>query len=120
MPGAVFPLYHVLADVGEFAGGNVLPSQSDQPLKVECLALARDRRQRVLLANMTGETIPVAVRGFAATSVLVKRLDETTVLAASVNARAFRESDSERQRTTDGALRIELFPYAVVRIDSGG
>ncbi len=120
MPGAVFPLYHVLADVGEFAGGNVLPSQSDQPLKVECLALARDRRQRVLLANMTGETIPVAVRGFAATSVLVKRLDETTVLAATVNARAFRESDSERQRTTDGALRIELFPYAVVRIDSGG
>ncbi len=119
-PGAVFPLYHVLADVGEFAGGNVLPSQSGQPLKVECLALARDERQRVLLANLTGETIPVAVRGLATTSVLVKRLEETTVWAATVNPRAFRESDAERLRTTDGALRIDLFPYSVVRVDSDG
>lgn len=115
-----FPLYHVLADVCEFAGGNVLPSQSSEPLKVECLALARDGRQRVLLANMTGETIPVAVRGPATTSVLVKRLDERTVLAATVNPGTFRESDAERQRTTDGALRIDLFPYSVVRVDSGG
>jgi hypothetical protein len=120
LPGAVFPLYHVLADVGAFAGGCVLPSQSDQPLKVECLALERDRRQRLLLANMTGETVPVVVRGFATTFVRVKRLDETTVLAATVNPRAFRESESERQRTTDGELRIELCPYAVVRADSDG
>lgn len=119
LPDAVFPLYHVLADVGEFAAGNVLPSQSTEPLKVECLALAREGRQRLLLANLTGETIPVAVGGFAAASVLVKRLDETTVWAATMNPREFRQSDAERQRTTDGALRISLLPYSVVRVDSG-
>ena len=28
LPGAVFPLYHILADAGEFAGGDVIPSRS--------------------------------------------------------------------------------------------
>jgi hypothetical protein len=37
LPGGVFPLYHVLADVGEFAGGEVIPSESSAPLRVEGL-----------------------------------------------------------------------------------
>jgi hypothetical protein len=59
-----------------------------------------------LLANLTGATIPVAVRGCATTAVLVKRLDETTVPAAAVNPRAFRASDAGRQRATDRALPL--------------
>jgi len=39
LPGGVFPLYHVLADVGEFAGGEVIPSESSEPLRVEGLVL---------------------------------------------------------------------------------
>ncbi|HVF26601.1 MAG TPA: hypothetical protein VM943_00070, partial [Pyrinomonadaceae bacterium] len=31
LPGAVFPLYHVFADFGEFAGGLVVPSKSSDP-----------------------------------------------------------------------------------------
>ena len=42
LPGAVFPLYHVLADVGEFAGGEVLISKSSDPLKVEGIVLRKN------------------------------------------------------------------------------
>ncbi|HTE18107.1 MAG TPA: hypothetical protein VK689_06970, partial [Armatimonadota bacterium] len=52
-PGEVFPLYHVLADVGELAGGEVLHSRSSQPLKVEVLALRKDGVVRLLLANLS-------------------------------------------------------------------
>src|SRR5262249_316655 len=56
IPGAVFPLYHVLADVGEFAGGHVLPSVSGEPLCFDGLALRQGGRTRLLLASFRPET----------------------------------------------------------------
>ena len=53
LPGAVFPLFHVLADAGEFAGGRVLPSASNAPLLVEGLVLQTASKQRTLLANLS-------------------------------------------------------------------
>ena len=44
LPGAVFPLYPILADVGEFAGGEVLISKSSDPLKVEGITLRKKRQ----------------------------------------------------------------------------
>ncbi len=38
-PGGVFPMYHVFADIGEYARGQVLPTRSSNPLHVDCLAL---------------------------------------------------------------------------------
>jgi hypothetical protein len=32
--GAVFPLYHVFADIGEFAGGQIMTTSSSNPLKI--------------------------------------------------------------------------------------
>ncbi len=34
LPGAVFPLYHVLAEVGEFAAGEIISLSSSDPLMV--------------------------------------------------------------------------------------
>ena len=42
--GAVFPLYHVLADVGEFAGGHSVSTTSSAPLNVEAMALKKGDR----------------------------------------------------------------------------
>ena len=38
LPGAVFPLYHVLADAGDFAGAGVLPWTSGNDLVIEGIA----------------------------------------------------------------------------------
>ena len=116
-PGGVFPLYHVLADAGEFAGAEVITSMSSDPLKVDGLALYKDRMLRVLLANLSGAPQRLAVRGLG-TRVLVRLLDETNAEAAMRDPETFRAQRGEEQAAEDGTLELALRPYAVVRIDS--
>jgi hypothetical protein len=57
IPGSVFPLTHVLANVGEFAGGEVIPTTSGDISKEDGLALHKDEGTRVLLANLRPEPL---------------------------------------------------------------
>jgi hypothetical protein len=116
MPGCAFPLYHVLADVGEFAGGSVLPWTSGNGLVVEGLGLTKGGRIRILLANLTEK--PQKVRldcPLLKGPVHVKNLDESNVLAAMEMAGVFRTDPGEV--ATGNPLELELHPYAVVRVD---
>ena len=117
LPGAVFPLYHVLADVGEFAGGEVLVSKSSDPLKVEGIALRKNGKTRILLANLTPESQHVRVQNLLGT-VRVRRLDETNAQAAMVSPEAFREEMDELVGDAEDTLELNLLPYAVAQIDS--
>ena len=47
------PAFELLASVGEFAGGEVILSQSSDPLAVEALVLRKGARALMLLANFT-------------------------------------------------------------------
>ena len=62
LPGSVFPLYHVLADVGEFVEGQVIPTDSSNILKVDGLAVRQGDRTRIILANLTNEPQTVNVQ----------------------------------------------------------
>jgi hypothetical protein len=116
-PGGVFPLYHVLADAGEFAGAEVIRSASSDPLKVDGLALRKDGRMRVLLANLSAVPQQVTVQGLGARA-QVRVLDETNAEAAMREPEAFRAQVGEEQTVEDGILELTLRPYAIVRIDS--
>jgi hypothetical protein len=116
LPGAVFPLYHVFADAGEFAGGAVLRSVSSDPLRVNGLALDKDGRRCVLLANLTAERQTVTIRGLGA-QVRVRMLDETNAEQAMRDWEAFRVDGGDPITTENGAIRLNLLPYAIVRID---
>jgi hypothetical protein len=85
----------VLADSGEFAGGDVLASDSSDALKVEALAMRRDRHRALILANLTDEPQRVNVRGFAK-SVRVRWLDETNAREAMIHPEQFRAGRGER------------------------
>jgi len=117
IPDTVFPLYHVLADVGEFAGSQVLRSSSSEPLKAECLALCKEGKRRLLVGNMSSETFPVCVRDLP-DQVTVKVLDETTAWNAMVQPEEYRRREGLWQSTSGGELTVKLRPYAIVRIDS--
>ncbi len=117
IPGSVFPMYHVLADVGAFAGGEVIPSQSSATLKVDGLAVRRDGRTRIIVANLTGEPQQVAIRNLSG-SVRVRPLDETNAQEAMVAPEDFRTEAGELLQTVKGTLEIRLLPYAIARIDS--
>ncbi|MGI8783297.1 MAG: hypothetical protein ACR2L2_06575 [Acidobacteriota bacterium] len=115
LPGSVFPLYHVLADVGEFLGGRVIPTTSTEPITANGLAITKDGRIRVLVANMTIRPERVTVKNFEGV-VQLKRLNEITFRQAVVAPEEFRAQSAETLQSS-GALELELLPYEVVRID---
>jgi hypothetical protein len=117
LPGSVFPLYHVLADAGEFAGGEVVPTTSNDTLRVDGLALRKDGKTRVILANLSPEPQRATVRNLGQW-VQVRHLDETNAKEAMQSPERFRASEIQSLQTPDGALELHLLPYAVVRIDS--
>ena len=116
-PGMIFPLYHVLADVGEFAEGDAVHSISSDSLRVECLALRLRRRMRLLVANLTDAPCQALLSGLAAPSVLVRQLDEVSYDQAVRGADAFGNNPGEIRSVEHGILRLDLLPYAVARVD---
>ena len=64
IPGGVFPLYFVLAALGEFKSGVILRTKVGHPLSVSCIAVENNGRRRVLLANLTPNRQEISLRGF--------------------------------------------------------
>ena len=117
LPGTVFQLYHILADMGDFAGGEVLISKSSDPLKTEGIVLRKNGKTRTLLANLTPESQRVRVENLADT-VRVRHLNETNAHDAMASPETFRAERGELVQTTNGTLELNLFPYAIAQIDS--
>ena len=55
----LFPAYHVLADVGEFAGGEVMATETTESRWLAALTVRKAGRLRVLLANLFWQLQPV-------------------------------------------------------------
>ena len=118
LPGGVFPLYHILTDVGEFVGGEVLVSKSSDPLKVEGIALRKNGKTRTLLANLTPDSQQVKVKNLTGT-VRVRHLNKTNAQAVMTSPEVFRVETGKLLQTTNGILELNLLPYAVAQIDGG-
>ena len=115
----VFPLYHVLADVGEFVGGSVIPSRSSTPLSVDGMVLRKGETTRILLANLSSKPQQVKLLySKLGTRVRVKRLNETNFEDAVGSPESFRSGGGELMQTEAGALELELLPFAILRVDA--
>jgi D-apionolactonase len=138
MPGGVFPLYHVLADVGEFAGGEVLASELPLSLNYASLVLRKGSRIRILLANLTHDHGMVVVRELPAGWRLseLRNMEAITVekhgpapdsvTPAMLRPEEFRATWSEVQtrrrlgndwKSLTEKVEFFLSPYGVSRID---
>jgi len=121
VPGCVFPLYHILADVGEGSAGGVIRSTSNAPLKVDGLTLHSKERTRIVLANLTPEPQLARVTGASlGKQVLIKILDEASVEVAMTMPEVFRAEIGVLKPTASNSLTVELGPFAIARIDSMG
>jgi hypothetical protein len=116
-PGTVFPLYHVFADVGEFAGGEVLPTRSSDPLKIVGLAVRQSDQMRVLLANFRQEPVRAHLTALGPV-VRVRSLDETNAEEAMRSPEVFRAHAGAEERTAGGRLALDIRPFGLVRIDT--
>lgn len=119
LAGAVFPLYHVLADVGEFAGGEVLPSHSTKPLRMDGIVLRKGGKRRLILANLSAETQVVTVQNLSH-RVQVRHLDETNAEEAMLSPDEFRAREGELLHAAAGKLVVTLLPYSLARLDWAG
>ncbi len=115
-PSEVFPLFHVLADVGEFADAEVLRAWSSDPLTIDGLALRLGERVRVLLANFTSAVQHIDLRGLHG-EVTVRRLNEHNAELATQSPEIFRTQAGERFALEHDHLQLELAPYAVAKLD---
>jgi hypothetical protein len=102
--GRVFPLYHVLADVGEWKGAELLECAASDPLAVVGLAVGRDGGRSVLVASLKPEAQTVALDGLSGPAT-VTRLNEATA-----------PGRSGPEQVAD-VSSLELGPFETVRID---
>jgi hypothetical protein len=94
-----------------------VPTTSSDPLRVDGLAVHRDGRTRVILANLSPEPQWVAVQGLGQEA-HVRHLDETNAEVAMTSPEDFRAQTGQLVQTTAGTLGLHLLPYAIARIDT--
>jgi hypothetical protein len=116
LSGAVFPLYHPLADVLEFAGGDALPAVSSAPLTADALVLRKNGRLRVLATNYTPFLQALTITGLSG-QFSVRALDETTAEFALRDPVGFRAAAAEPEAAGPDGLRLTLRPYATLCCD---
>jgi D-apionolactonase len=116
LPGAVFPIWHALADVGEFANGEILCTPSSDALKVIGLTLRHTRRTRMLIANLTADPQVVQI-AIAGANVWMKRLNGRNLREVMLTPESFRAKEGDELRTENGQLRLSLLPHELLRLD---
>jgi hypothetical protein len=104
--GAVFPIYHVLQDVGAFAGGTVRGVESSDPMSVVGLALERGGSRRLLMANLSGEPQRVRVDGSRGFTHQYR-----------LGAPGYGEGTTDLQ-VDSGAIALDLAAHEIVRLDA--
>jgi D-apionolactonase len=114
-PGQAFPLYHVLADLGDWRQTVLVPSSSSDPLTVEALAVRSEAGVHALVANLSPEEQRCTIGPLSSDEAGLRVLDGENAEAAGRNPEAFRQG--RESRSLSGALELELRPYSVVRID---
>ena len=113
-PGDVFPIYHVLRDISDFTGGNVQGFKSSDDLSVVGLALKKDNRGRLLIANLTDRPQTAAIQGISTTSASVSTLDAKSMLSANKAPETFSQRVGKDQSLDKPVL---LPPHAIVRVE---
>jgi hypothetical protein len=117
IPGAVFPLFHVLADVGEFAGGQGAAFASSDALKISAIALRNSERSRILLANHTQDEQCVVIDSLAG-SYAACFLDETNAEEAMRQPTAFRCRTRDFVRSSGSKLELRLRSFGLACLDA--
>ena len=118
LAGAVFPLYHVFADLAEFTNAQVLKLEIRADGTLEALAVRQDERFLLLLANVTDTAQSITVETPALDLPRIRTLDESTARLALFASEIFRRDTWQRVEYTRRTLQLELQPYAFIRLDA--
>jgi hypothetical protein len=116
-PAMVFPIYHVLADIADFQGGQILPVMLSDGLRVQALGLRDGGRVRVILANMSDEPLPVSLEISGVRDATVRRLDDQTAFLAATDPDRFRRT-AEPIAATNETVIVDLPPFGLATVET--
>jgi hypothetical protein len=118
--GGVFPLFHVLADVGEFGpGAEAQVLHSSDPLGVDGLILRMGGRARLLMANFSPRLQYVRiVKPELGRAVRVRRLNGRTAINAMKSPEEFRKEPGSLMTFAGSDFEMALLPFEVARVDA--
>jgi hypothetical protein len=117
--GMLFPVYHLLAELAELSGLELLECTSSEPLTVEAMQVASSRARLVLVANLTPRPQRVGL-SLIGRDAVIRRL---TVEAVRRNlGESLREGWDRAEIGDGGQLELELSGYeiSILRCDPGG
>ncbi len=117
LPGMVYPMFHVFADLADRAAWEPGHVVSRDPGSVAALAMRQGTRTRVLVANLTGARASVAIGPLGGREALVRVLDDGTATQALLAPSAFRRS-TERVPLRNGQARLDLRPFAYAWLEA--
>lgn len=117
VPGMVFPVYDLFAFLAGHADAELAEVSTTPWDEVEACAVRIGGALHVMVANLTAQAQRVRVDGIAGARVRVTQLDGGTVAADLLASRLTAASESE---VRDGALHVDLAPYAVGFISEQG
>ncbi len=115
--GETFPVYHVLADIGELRDGVGLPVCSQLPEALDGLAMRRDSGQSVLVANLTEQPLRATIGSLTGKRARVRMLSHTNAESAMRDPGCHRSADWRAATVSNGMLELGLTPFAYARID---
>jgi hypothetical protein len=102
-PGMRFPLYHLFAALADFVAADCMTVELADPQRIAALALHKEGRQRLLVANLLDQIQRIEVAGLH-TPVDLHTLDDDAGSIELVNG--------------SHTIRLDLPPYAIVRLDT--
>jgi D-apionolactonase len=115
IPGAVFPIYFVLAEMAGF--NRVCPTHSTHPMQTEALTLLDEQnRKRILVANLLPEEQEIKIKT-GTCEARVKRLNGDTAEEAMRAPEKFRAEAGEPMKSASGKIELTLAPYEITRVD---
>ena len=115
IPGAVFPLYHVFAEMAGF--NRVCPTHSTHALQVEALTLLdAQNRKRILVANLLPEEQEIKIKT-GTCDARIKRLNANTAENAMREPEKFSKEAGEALKSVSGKIELKLDAYEVARVD---
>lgn len=110
---AVYPVYHVIADLAAASGEELIATNSSQPGKVEAFAVRGPGGTRLWVANLTDQKQMVSLSNMPAGPAKLRMLDENSFVEATTQPAWFATSGGP----LDLKAPLRLGAYAVARID---
>lgn len=86
-------------------------------LQIEGLAVHKDGKTRLIMANLSVEPQQLTVQNLGE-QVWLRYLDETHAEKAMLSPEAYRGAPGLKRQTSNGAFTLNLWPYAMARLDN--